>query len=92
MSDELEAVEHDWARIVQRRDVAAAETLPADDFVLSSVGGVGDRVTRYDWLANLPAMDTRSLVCDVLDSRVFGDVGVVRARLSWEVSTRLADA
>ncbi len=86
MSDELAAVEHEWAEIVERCDIEAAETLLADDFLLSSVGGVGDRVTRDDWLANLSAMETRSLVCDVLDSRVFGDVGVVRARLSWEVA------
>ena len=86
MSAELEALEHQWARIVELRDVEAAEALLAEDFVLSSAGGVGDRVTRDDWLANLAGMETRSLICDVLDCRILGDVGVVRARLTWEVS------
>lgn len=86
MSDELAAIEEEWRQIVARRDVAAAEQLLAEDFLLSSAGGVGDRVTRKDWLGNLPGMETHSLSCEVLDSRVFGDLGVVRALLDWEVS------
>lgn len=86
MSDELAGVEQEWAEVVRERDVEAAEQLLADDFLLSSAGGVGDRVTRDEWLDNLPRMETRSLSCDVLDSRLFGDLGVVRARLDWEVS------
>ncbi len=86
MSDELAQVEEQWRQIVEERDVAAAERFLADDFMLSSSGGVADRVTRQDWLDNLPAMETHSLTCDVLDSRVFDDLAVVRARLQWDVA------
>ena len=86
MSEELAAVEEEWLQIVARRDVAGAEELLADDVLLSSAGGVGDRVTRQQWLDNLPGMETHSLACEVLDARLFSDLGVVRARLSWEVT------
>jgi ketosteroid isomerase-like protein len=79
-------VEEEWREIVVGCDVARAEELLADDFMLSSAGGVGDRVLRREWLEALPAIETRSLKCDVLDSRAFGDVGVVRARLEWEAA------
>ena len=86
MTDELAAVEEDWRRIVADRDVAGAEQLLADDFLLSSAGGFGDRVTRDEWLAGLPAVETESLACEVLDTRLFGEIAVVRARLDWEAS------
>ena len=86
MSDELSAVEEEWREIVANRDVARAQELLADDFLLSSAGGFGDRVTREEWLAGLPAVETDSLSCTVLDARVFGDVGVARARLEWTAS------
>jgi ketosteroid isomerase-like protein len=86
MTDDLAAIEEEWVRIVERRDVDAADELLADDFVLSSAGGVGDRVTREEWLDNLPLMATRELSCRLLDARVFGDVGVARVRLDWQAS------
>lgn len=86
MSEDLAGIEEEWARIVERRDVDAADQLLADDFVLSSAGGFGDRVTREEWLANLPRMETRELSCQLLDARVFGDVGIVRVRLDWQAS------
>ena len=86
MSEDLVAVEEEWREIVVGRDVARAEQLLADDFILSSTGGVGDRLPREAWLEALPTIETRSLECDVLDSRAFGDVGVVRARLEWEAA------
>jgi ketosteroid isomerase-like protein len=86
VNEDLAAIEEEWARIVERRDVEAAEQLLADDFVLSSAGGVGDRVTRDEWLDGLPRMETRELSCRLLDARVFGDVGVARVRLDWEAS------
>jgi ketosteroid isomerase-like protein len=86
MTDDLAAVEAAWADIVERRDVEAAEELLADDFLLSSTGGMGNRVTRQNWLDTLPRMETRTLTCEVLDTRVFGDVGVARARLTWAAS------
>jgi ketosteroid isomerase-like protein len=86
VSDELASIEEEWVQIVEQRDVPAAEQLLADDFMLSSAGGVADRATRQEWLDTLPGIETRSLSCEVLDSRVFGDLGVARARLDWEAS------
>ena len=57
---ELDAVEGEWAAIVERGDVEAAEALLADDFALSSVGGVAPHMRRDAWLATLPRIDTRS--------------------------------
>ena len=86
MSDGLAAVEEEWRQIVEQRDVTGAGQLLAEDFILSSAGGVADRATRQEWLDALPGIETRSLVCEVLDSRVFGGLGVARARLDWEAS------
>jgi len=66
--------------------VVAAEQLLADDFVLSSTGGVGEQVTRGAWLETLGEIDTRSLRCDVREVRVFGDTAVVHARLRWDAT------
>jgi ketosteroid isomerase-like protein len=86
VSGELAGVEEEWRQIVERRDVSAAERLLADDFMLSSAGGFGDQVSRAEWLQSLPDVQTRSLTCEVLDERVFGDLGVVRVRLDWEAA------
>ncbi len=91
MSAELDALEGEWARVVERKDFDGARRLLADDFLLSSTGGVGDRVTRDAWFENLAAMDTTALAAEVLDTRVFGDIGVVRARLRWEATLRDRD-
>jgi ketosteroid isomerase-like protein len=88
---ELASREREWAEIVERRDVEAARKLLADDFVLSSAGGVSPHATRDDWLAMLPEVETRSLGCSDVEPRVFGDVAVVRARLSWDASVRGRD-
>jgi ketosteroid isomerase-like protein len=60
--------------------------LLADDFVLTSSGGVAPRATRDDWLGMLPQVETRSLECSDVEARVFGDVAVVRGQLSWDAS------
>ena len=39
-------LENEWARIVERRDAEAARAFLADDFVLSSTGGVGPSVPK----------------------------------------------
>jgi ketosteroid isomerase-like protein len=84
MSDELQAVEERWAEIVRERDVAAAESFLADDFVLQSAGGVSPNALKSDWLETLPQIETRSIVPSDVEARVFGDVAVVRLRLAWE--------
>ena len=84
MSAELEAVEEEWLEVVKRSDVEAADRLLADDFALSSMGGVGDHVSRADWLANLDKIESSVLEVEVLESRVLNDLGIVRARLRWE--------
>ena len=86
MSDELQALEQRWAEIIEQRDVAAADELLADDFVLASVGGVSPHMPKHDWLAGLPSLDTRSLSVSDIDARVFGEVAVVKARLRWDAS------
>ena len=68
-----------------------ARKLLADDFVLSSTGGVSPNAPRDDWLAMLPQIETRSLECSDVEPRVFGDVAVVRARLSWDASVGTRD-
>ena len=86
--DELEA---EWARIVEARDAEAARDFLADDFVLSSTGGVGPSVPKDDWLVALDEIDTRSLVPRDVDVRIFGEVAVVSARLRWEATLRDQD-
>jgi len=88
---EFEDLVVEWARIVEARDAAAARDFLADDFVLSSTGGVGPSVPKDDWLAALDEIDTRSLVPRDVDARVFGDVAVISARLRWDASLRDQD-
>ena len=89
--DELAALEEEWASIVERRDAEAARAFLADDFVLSSTGGVGPSVPKEEWLAALDEIDTRSLVPGDVEARVFGDVAVVSARLRWDAALRDQD-
>jgi ketosteroid isomerase-like protein len=88
---EFEALESEWASIVERRDAEAARAFLADDFVLSSTGGVGPNVSKDEWLEALDEIETRSLVPRDVDARVFGEVAVVSARLRWEASLRDQD-
>ena len=82
----FEALEGEWARIVEARDVEAARAFLADDFVLTSTGGVGPHVPKDEWLQTLAQVETRSIACRDVDARVFGDVAVVRAWLHWDAS------
>jgi ketosteroid isomerase-like protein len=84
MNAELQAAEEEWLEVIERRDVEAADRLLAADFALSSMGGVGDHVSRDAWLANLVEIESSLAKLELLDGRVLGDVGVVRARLRWE--------
>jgi ketosteroid isomerase-like protein len=88
---EFDDLEAEWARIVEARDAGAAREFLADDFVLSSTGGVGPSVPKDEWLAALDEIDTRSLVPRDVDGRVFGDVAVVSARLRWDATLRDQD-
>ena len=88
---EFAELEAEWARIVEARDASAAREFLADDFVLSSTGGVGPNVPKDEWLAALHEIDTRSLVPRDGDARVFGDVAVVSARLRWDATLRGED-
>jgi ketosteroid isomerase-like protein len=86
VTDELVALEERLADSIRRGDAEAAGSLLADDFVLTSTGGVSPNMPRDEWLAALPQLDTRSLAPEVLDSRVFGDVMVARVLAHWEAS------
>jgi len=88
---EFDELETEWARLVEAHDEAAARDFLADDFVLSSTGGVGPSVAKDEWLAALDEIDTRSLVPRDVDARVFGDVAVVSARLRWDATLRDQD-
>ena len=84
MSEELQAVEERWAEIVRERDVSAAESFLADDFVLQSAGGVSPNALKSDWIETLSQIETRSIVASDVEARAYGDVAVVRLRLAWE--------
>ncbi len=91
MSEEFEALEEHWASVVARRDAEAADELLAEDFVLSSEGGVSPHMPKRDWLAGLASIETRSLSVSEVSARTFGDVAVVKARLDWEASMEERD-
>jgi hypothetical protein len=82
--DELGAIEEQLADSIRRSDTEAAARVLADDFVLSSTGGVSPHMPREEWLAALPQLETRSLAAEVLDSRLFGDVMVARLLVRWQ--------
>jgi ketosteroid isomerase-like protein len=84
--NEFADLESEWAGIVERRDADAARAFLADDFVLSSTGGVGPNVPKAEWLEALNEIQTRSLEPRDVDARVFGDIAVVSARLRWDAS------
>ncbi len=86
MTDELRQLEEEWAAAIERRDVAAAESILAEDFTLSSTGGVGDHVSRERWLAVLEQIESRSLTCTVDEVRNYGEIAVVMARLRWDAT------
>jgi ketosteroid isomerase-like protein len=86
VSEELLVLEKDLADAIARSDKDAAASFLADDFVLSSTGGMSQHMPREEWLAALPQLDTRSLVPEILDSRSFGDVFVARVLVRWEAS------
>jgi enoyl-CoA hydratase/carnithine racemase len=79
----LARVEGEWAGIVQRQDKAAADRFLADDYVLTSVGGVSRHMPRQIWIDSLPGIQTELLEADVENVRTYGDVAVVKARLRW---------
>ena len=86
MTAELLAVEKALADAIARSDAEAASSILAEDFVLSSTGGMSQHMTREEWLAALPQLETRSLEPEVLDSRLFGDVMVARVLVRWQAS------
>ena len=87
MTEEFQGLETEWAGIVQRQDQAAAERFLADDYVLTSVGGVSRHMPRENWIASLPSIETELLEADVEDVRTYGDVAIVKARLRWLART-----
>jgi ketosteroid isomerase-like protein len=87
MTEEFQGLETEWVGIVQRQDQAAAERFLAEDYVLTSVGGVSRHMPRANWIASLPSIDTELLEADVEDVRTYGDVAIVKARLRWLART-----
>ena len=80
MTEEFQALETEWAGIVQRQDQAAAERFLAEDYALTSVSR---RMPRENWIASLPGIETELLEAEVEDVRMYGDVAIVKARLRW---------
>ena len=87
MTEDFQGLEAEWAGIVQRQDQAAAERFLADDYVLTSVGGVSRHMSRQNWIASLPSIETELLEADVEDVRTYEDVAIVKARLRWLART-----
>jgi ketosteroid isomerase-like protein len=87
MTEEFARLEEVWAGIVQRQDQDAADRFLAQDFELTSVGGVSRHMPRENWIASLPSIETELLEAEVEDVRTYGDVAIVKARLRWLAST-----
>ena len=87
MTEEFARLEEVWAGIVQRQDQDAADRFLAQDFELTSVGGVSRHMLRENWIASLPSIETELLEAEVEDVRTFGDVAIVKARLRWLART-----
>jgi len=87
MTEDFQGLEAEWAGIVQRQDQAAAERFLAEDYVLTSVGGVSRHMSRQNWIASLPSIETELLEADVEDVRTYEDVAIVKARLRWLART-----
>lgn len=85
--EELRRLEEAWAAAVEGNDAQSAEAILADDFVLTSTGGMGQWVPRDEWLTMLEEIETRAFGVSDLEPRVFGDVAVVRLMARWEAST-----
>ena len=87
MTEEFARLEEVWAGIVQRQDQDAADRFLAQDFELTSVGGVSRHMPRENWIASRPSIETELLEAEVEDVRTFGDVAIVKARLRWLART-----
>ena len=87
MTEKFARLEEVWAGIVQRQDQDAADRSLAQDFELTSVGGVSRHMLRENWIASLPSIETELLEAEVEDVRTFGDVAIVKARLRWLART-----
>jgi len=89
--EELRRLEEAWAAAVEGGDAESAEAILADDFVLTSSGGMGQWVSRDEWLTMLEQIETRGFGVTDIEPRVFGDVAVVRLTARWEASTAERD-
>ncbi len=84
--DELRRLEEAWVAAVEGKDLDSAEAILAEDFVLTSAGGMGQWVPRDEWLTMLEQIETHAFGISDVDPRVFGDVAVVRLTARWEAS------
>jgi ketosteroid isomerase-like protein len=84
--DQALALEEALADAIRRSDAEAASAILAEDFVLSSTGGMSPHMPRDEWLVALPQLQTRSLTPEVLDCRAFRDVLVTRLNVHWQAS------
>ena len=89
MTEELLATFEAWTRAIEDGDVDRVEPLLADEYALTSAGGVAPQMSRAVWLEAMPQIDTTSFTVDVIDAREFGDVAVVASRAVWQAA--LAD-
>ena len=73
----LIALEEQWARVVQRGDMTALDTIIADDDVGTTASGQVQ--SKADYLADFGTGDRRvfMLTTEDLDVRVYGHVGVL---------------
>ncbi|MDP8911594.1 MAG: nuclear transport factor 2 family protein [Actinomycetota bacterium] len=91
MNEDVVAVLDEWTRAIEGSDVEAASRVLADDFVLTSAGGVAPRVQRQAWLDALAKIETTSFEISVVETRVFGELAVVASHATWRAYLRERD-
>lgn len=74
---ELKEVERKWSEAEMRGDAQAVERILADDFIVTSMGSVGNKKAI---LATLSNFALKSFDVEDLEARVFGDAGVTTGR------------
>jgi ketosteroid isomerase-like protein len=80
------ALENDWMKAVQRRDIPALEQLLDEDFVLVPSASSGELAPRWFYLKYTLGIEVSDFGFENLLVRVYGDVAIVQGRLRWEAS------
>jgi ketosteroid isomerase-like protein len=78
--DDLETVERELLRALQRGDVSASASLLRDDFLITTAGWLPEPVGKQAWLEGLTGrMTLEDFDLRLVATRRYGDVAVVLA-------------